>query len=381
MDHKCTTRWQGRFPENGILSLLDVNRRFNLAESTSRDLNFEEIIEIIGGDSVRDLKLGYGRSQGDESLLKEVAAMCNVPENTVLSTNGTALGLYLLAVELCRPGDEVLIFTPCFPPSRDSLLGSGVRLIQCPLKFEEGYQVNLKNFEASLTPQTKLVSLATPQNPAGILTSHASIMKILDIMEQAAPNAWLFVDETYLNATYGNTLPHKSAASIHPRIITGSSISKAYGAPGLRVGWLTVPDPALLQRLICAKMNIVISGSPLNERLAARMLKHQEAILEPRRRLLKSALAKVEVWQATLRVFVSWVKPDAGALCCLKLNEGVFDDAEVASFWNGLALKGLQLGEGSWFGEDQRVFRLGFGYLPLEELDRALLALGSVLRQ
>lgn len=371
--------WRGRFPENDILSLLDVNRRFNLAESTSRDLHFEELIDIIGTDALRNLKLGYGRAQGDERLLAEIAAMCDVSEDAVLSTNGTALGLYLLAVELCRPGDDALIFVPCFPPSKDALLGSGVNLIQCPLRFEDGYQINLTKFEAALTPQTKLVNLATPQNPSGVLTPFKMILVILEIMDRICPDAWLLVDETYLNATYGASPIPKSAASLHPRVITGSSISKAFGAPGLRVGWLTVPDQNLLDRLICAKMNIVISGSPLNEALAAHMLRHREAILQPRRELLGTALSKVENWQTQHADKIAWVKPDSGALCCMKLNPTVFDDAAVSAFWNLLSSHNLQLGEGSWFGEDERVFRLGFGYLPLAELESALLTLGNLL--
>jgi DNA-binding transcriptional MocR family regulator len=76
---------------------------------------------------------------------------------------------------------------------------------------------------------------------------------------------------------------------------------------------------------------------------------------------------------------LEWVKPDVGALCCLRLRSKVFDAARLRRFWELLPEANLQLGHGSWFGESSTVFRLGFGYLPIAELPRALDALSEVL--
>jgi aspartate/methionine/tyrosine aminotransferase len=305
--------------------------------------------------------------------------MSGVDSKHVICTQGTALALYLLAVELCRPGDEAVIFTPCFPPSRDSLLGSGVTLREIPLTFENGYKVQLQEFEDRLSSKTKLVSLATPQNPSGVTTEQKTVLQMLEIMASKAPDAYLFIDETYSNATYGHVQPAPSFAGLHPRIITGSSVSKAYGAPGLRVGWMTTPDRQLRLRLLTAKMNIVISGSPLNETLAALILRNRKAVLSVRSEMLTEALKLVEDWQARNASRVSWVRPDGGALCCFRLEPEVFDEEQVAAFWRKLPDLGLQLASGDWFGETNRVFRLGFGYLPIETLKEALQALESVL--
>lgn len=170
-----------------------------------------------------------------------------------------------------------------------------------------------------------------------------------------------------------------SAANLDPCVITGASVSKAHGAPGLRTGWLTVGDPKLRQRLIVAKMNLVISGSPLDETLAATILEKREAILAPRRRLLAEGLAITGDWVERERMFVEWVRPDAGALCCIRLRPDVFDVARLDRFWDMLPEAQLQLGAGTWFGETSSVFRLGFGYLPIQDLPKALLGLSSVL--
>ena len=374
-----TPEWRGRFPYNEIISLLDVNRPFNLAESTSQDLTVGEVLDMAGLDAVRGLKLGYGRSAGSAELREAIAQVCGVPAEHVVTTQGTALALFLLAFETCRPGDEAVLVTPCFPPSRDCLLGAGVAVREVRLTFENGYRLDLEALAAQLTPKTRLVSLASPQNPSGVCTPRATVEQIVALLEKHAPQAVLFIDETYREAAYGGEPAPESFAGTHPRIITGSSVSKALGAPGLRTGWLTVADADLRARLTVAKLNTVISGSVLDETLAAALLRNREAVLAPRRALLGQGLAELAAWCEKERARVEWVRPDGGALCCVRLRGDAFDDAAVARFWAMLPGHDLQLASGAWFGESERVFRLGFGYLPLERLAPALAALSAAL--
>uniref|UniRef100_UPI000D47C7C4 pyridoxal phosphate-dependent aminotransferase n=2 Tax=unclassified Variovorax TaxID=663243 RepID=UPI000D47C7C4 len=371
--------WRGRFPYNEIISLLDVNRPFNLAESTSRDLTLGELLALPGLENIRELKLGYGTSAGSLALRQEIAQGCKVPADHVLTTQGTALGLFLLAFEVCRAGDEAVLVTPCFPPSRDSLLGAGVTLREVELSFDGGYGLDLRKVEACLTAKTKLVSIASPQNPSGVRVSRADIEALLERMARLSPGALLFVDETYREASYGDEPTPESFAGLDPRIVTGASVSKALGAPGLRTGWLTVADPDLRSRLTVAKMNTVISGSVLDEALAAALLRNRAGVLASRRRLLADALQVLSDWCQTESGRIEWIRPDGGALCCLRLRAEVFDDAAVSRFWGVLPAHELQLASGTWFGEAERVFRLGFGYLPPERLGPALAAVSSAL--
>ena len=374
------SNWQGRFPRNEIISLLDINRRYNLAESTAQDLTFVEILDLAGGaDALASLKMGYGSSAGLPQLRASVASLTGVQPDEVITTQGTALGLFLLAFELCRPGDEAIIATPCFPPARDSLVGAGVTLRECRLTFEGGYQLTAELLEPLLNERTKLISIASPQNPSGVRANPKEIKSILELMRRKAPRAHLFVDETYRDATYGDELPPHSAATIDDLVITGGSVSKAHGAPGLRVGWLTVRDPKLRERLAIAKMNTVISGSPLDETLAAAVLANREKILSARRGLLATGRDNVATWVGRQKGLVDWVKPDGGALCCLRLSPKAFDSAGVDRFWAALPKAELQIGDGAWFGESSSILRLGFGYLPIEILPAALDALSQAV--
>ncbi|QHE92586.1 aminotransferase class I/II-fold pyridoxal phosphate-dependent enzyme [Pandoraea fibrosis] len=377
--NRFPAEWRGRFPYNDIISLLDVNRPFNLAESTSQDLTFGEILDLANIENLRELKLGYGKSAGSLALREAIGQACNVPAEHVVTTQGAALALFLLAFETCRPGDEAVLITPCFPSSRGCLVGAGVTVREVTLAFETGYRLDMAQVEAVLSPKTKLVSLASPQNPSGVQTSRGEIEALLSLMEKRCPQAVLFIDETYREATYGDQPTMDSVASLHPRIVTGASVSKALGAPGLRTGWLTVADPDLRARIVVAKMNTIISGSVLDETLATALLQHRQKVLAPRRRLLASALDELGAWCSCESARIEWIRPDAGALCCVKLCADVFDDAAVSRFWTLLPDHEVQLACGDWFGESRRVFRLGFGYLPPERLGPALSALSSVM--
>jgi DNA-binding transcriptional MocR family regulator len=192
--------WGGRFPRNEIISLLDVNRSFNLAESTSQDLTVGELLSLPGLEYIRALKLGYGTSAGDVALREAISDACKVPAEQIITTQGTALGLFLLAFEVCRSGNEAVLTTPCFPPSRDCLLGAGVSVREVKLSFETGYRLDLEQIGKQLSAKTKLISIASPQNPRGIQTTRPEIEELLALMEARSPEAILFVDETYREA-------------------------------------------------------------------------------------------------------------------------------------------------------------------------------------
>jgi len=371
--------WRGRFPRNDIISLLDNYPVHNLGESTSQDLSFGDVLDLIGPDVLRGVRLGYGSAAGSAALRARIAELTGVVAEQVITTQGVALGLYLLAVEHCRPGDEVVIVTPTFPPTRDAMSGSGLVVKTVPLSFDSGYRIDARIIADALTSATTMVCIATPQNPSGVTARLDDVNALVEHMQRVCPQALLLVDETYRNATYGDSPTPSSFAAVNPRVVTSGSISKAHGAPGLRCGWLTVHDPDLRDRLIVAKMNVVLSGSVLDEAIALALLDIQDRVLQPRRVLLERALAVVAGWQTVERHRVDWIRPDGGAMCCLRLRADVFDDAAVARFWDTLPSLGLQLGNGEWFGESARIARLGFGYLPLEQLTPALEQLSTAL--
>ena len=127
------------------------------------------------------------------------------------------------------------------------------------------------------------------------------------------------------------------------------------------------------------KFNTVISNSPVNEALALRVFERREAIIDERRRYLASSLAQMEAWVHANSDSVEWVKPHAGAICCVRLRPSEHDDAAVERFYAALKREGVQVSSGAWFGDSPRVFRVGFGHLAGAELDAALAAVAECL--
>jgi hypothetical protein len=200
------------------------------------------------------------------------------------------------------------------------------------------------------------------------------LRSLLAAVEQRAPEAIVLVDETYRAATYGNEPIPPSAATLSPRIVTCSSLSKAHGAPGLRLGWLTCTDADLYERLRDTKFRTTIACSTVDEFLAAEVLRRQAEFLAPRAERLREALDELLAWTRGHPVEI--VEPDGGALCCLRLPAGDTD-----AFYRRLAGQDSRVAPGSWFGDPDgdRVFRLGFGHLSPADFTEALSRLAAAL--
>lgn len=369
-----------QFPPAPITSLLDETPLYNLGESYCRELTLGELLGADGAERIMRFRLGYGTSAGEPELRRLLAANVGVADDRVLVTAGATSALFLVEL-LCGDGeDEVVVVQPCFPPMLAALQGIGARIVTMQLRFESGYRLNLAAFSNTLSARTHLVMLASPQNPSGIALRREEIEQVLDAMSRVCPQALLLVDETYREAVYGQAPVPESFASVFPQVLTCASLSKSHGAPGLRIGWLTVPDRGLYDQLRLAKFNTAISCGALDEFLAAEILRRAEPILGARRAYLTEVLAAVEKWVVGHSDQVRWVRPDAGAFCCIQLDPVAFGQHGVRRFYAQLAERRTLVAPGEWFGDSEYVFRLGFGYEPMEKLQTGLEMLTEALR-
>lgn len=359
-----------RFPTTDLTALADPSRPYDLAESIGPDLRLHD---VLGSG---DIVLGYGSAAGDPRLRAIIAEQHGAEPDDVVVTVGGMHALFLLAFLLCGRGDEAVTTAPLFPLARTALDAVGARITTVPLSFDRRYSLEPAAFRHALSPRTKLVSLASPQNPSGTTISLETIGAIQAVMHQICPQATLLIDETYRQAVYGSKTPVPSAVSLDPRIVSIASVSKSHGAPGVRIGWAITRDDALREQLIAAKFSTVISCSAVDEALAIRVLTQDR-----RARLdhFASGLARVAAWVARNAARVEWIRPDAGAICCVRLRPDRFDDTAVCRFHDALQSQGVRVAKGAWFGDEARVFRLGFGLLSMQDLDAALAGLSAAL--
>jgi aspartate/methionine/tyrosine aminotransferase len=269
------------FPANTIMTLVGDAPRHDLGGSYGPNLS---LAQLLGADApMADVKLGYGSAEGDAGLREAVAKVHGVTANDVVITVGGAHALFLLAFILCDRGDAAVITKPVFPPARAALDAVGARVRVLPLSFTDGYQVDSGALAKLLSGETRLVSVASPQNPSGVAIPRETLRSILDVMNASCRNAYLVVDETYREAAFGDDAIAPSAIGLSEKVVCVGSLSKCHGAPGLRVGWAVTRDPVLRAELVRGKFNTVISCSVVDEALALEVVAQRDQILAERR--------------------------------------------------------------------------------------------------
>jgi aspartate/methionine/tyrosine aminotransferase len=370
-----------RFPHNDIISLVGERPAYDLAESVGPDLRVSELLDDAARRQLADLALGYGTAPGDARLRSAVAETHGVGPDDVIITVGGIQTLFLAAFTLCDRGDEVVTTSPWFPLVGNVLHAVGAELRLVRLSFDRGYRVDADEVGERLTKRTRLVILTSPHNPSGVAIAPDAIRAVAARMAEVCPGAYLLVDETYREAAYGDDPIAPSCAALGEKIICSGSLSKCHGAPGLRLGWAITGDPALREQFKVGKFNTVISCSAVDEFLALKLFEQRERILDQRRRRLAAGLNACARWASDNERLVEWVRPDAGAILCARLRRSSFDDAAVDRFHARLAAAGVRVASGTWFDDEPRVFRLGFGLLAPSNLDAALERLSAALRE
>jgi len=336
----------------------------NLAESSFSDMRLSD----YGIDAdVGRLLLPYGDHFGDERLRRLIAEDADLSPADVLVTAGAASALFIVATSLLSAGDHAVVCAPNYATNLETPRAIGADLETIELRFEQGWQLDIDDLASRLRPETQLVSVTYPHNPTGTTITPGELAEVVALVDRH-PTATLLVDETYRELAYGEPLP--VAATLSPRVVSLSSMSKTYGLPGLRVGWLVCRDEQLLEAFLAAKEQIFISGAVIDEELTARVLERRHAALDQVHTKTRKHLSIVRDWIAGHDAF-EWVEPRAGVVCFPRIRPDL--DVDTDRFYGTLLDEcGTYVGPGWWFDQDPRFFRLGFAWPAEEELLRGL---------
>jgi aspartate/methionine/tyrosine aminotransferase len=343
----------------------------NLSESSVADRSLDDLgLELdLGG-----LTLCYGDHLGDPALREQVAADgATLHPDQVLVTAGAAAALFAVSTSQLGPGDHAVVVRTNYATNIETPLAIGADVDFLDLRFEDAYRIDLDRLAALLRPETRLVSITVPHNPTGTMCSGSELEAVVDLVERHG--ATLLCDETYRALTHDEPLP--LAADLSERAVSIASLSKAYGLPGLRVGWAVTRDDALREVLLAAKEQIVICGATLDEAIGAAVLRDRERIMAPIRATVADHLRRVTDWVAT-EPRVEWVPPTGGVVCFPRIRAEVGVDLD--RFYDVLlARHGTYVGPGHWFDADRRHFRLGYGWPTTADLDAGLAGLSKAL--
>jgi len=342
--------------------------RYNLAESSVTDRPLSDFALKLD-----DIVLAYADHRGLPQLRAEIAEDAGVTERDVLTTPGAAGALFFIATTLLQPDDHLVVVRPNYATNLETPRAIGCALDLIDLRFEDGFALDPDRLRRAIRPNTRLISLTTPHNPTGVCLSPAQLHEAADIA--AGAGCRLLVDETYRDMVFGTKPP--LAATIAPHVLSVSSMSKAYGIPGIRVGWVVNSDPDLMTRLLAAKEQIGICGSIVDETIAATALAARGNFLPALTERLRDARNRVETWIQGESGF-EWVKPEGGCVCFPRIRPGVAVD--IDRFYTLLDQAfGTAVGPGHWFEMDRRFMRVGFGWPTAAELAEGLKGLSGAL--
>ena len=282
------------------------NIRYNLSESSVADASLCSL-----GLTVPDLTLLYGEHRGSPALRALIVA--DQPELSaadVLITSGAANALFVVATALLAPGDHLVVVRPNYATNLETPRAIGCDISFIDLEFEHGFSLDSDKLEAAITPRTKIVSVTSPHNPSGVMLTADELRRLVALTQ--ARGCQLLVDETYRDLSYEGALP--LAASLGTHVISVSSLSKAYGVPGLRIGWLITRDPKLQTLFLAAKEQISICGSVIDEWVAEQMLARRHEILPTTLAGMRERLKLVAEW-IEREPLLEWVRPKGGVVC------------------------------------------------------------------
>jgi aspartate/methionine/tyrosine aminotransferase len=337
--------------------------RNNLAESSVRDLNLRDLdIDLKG------LTLFYGEHRGMGKLreaIPEGSPVLNTGD--VLVTAGAAAALFITATTLLSAGDHMVVIRPNYGTNLETPRAINCQMSIVDLKFEEGFEINTDAIRQQVRANTKLISITNPHNPSGKLFDEQTVNELIRMAEEK--NCFLLVDETYRDLNFETELkPY--AAEFSERVISVASVSKSFGAPGIRIGWIICRNKKLMYDFLAAKEQISLCNSVVDEEIAFHLLSNKEKFMMKNHQHIRANFALLQQWFAA-QSFLEWVEPQAGVVCFPRFKASYNMDAD--KFYHTLFEKyGTIAGPGHWFERDKIYMRIGFGYPILTELKDGL---------
>ncbi|RDW58915.1 pyridoxal phosphate-dependent aminotransferase [Aspergillus mulundensis] len=353
--------------------------RYNLSESAISDQTLQSLQVTIPADLV----LTYTEHRGSQrirSIISQTSGGALTPDD-ILITAGASTSLFIVATALLRPQDHLIITRPNYATNLETPRAIGCQTTVVDLAFEDGFRLELDGIARAVRPGvTKLISICSPNNPTGSVIPAEQLVQLASLA--GAHGCYLLVDETYIDLTYpgaGESPPPPMAATLGDHIIGVSSMSKAYGVPGIRVGWLSTTNPELQESFLAAKEQISICGSVLDELVAEQVLARRDELLAQTRAEMKRRRDLVAAWIEAEADLLEWVPPQAGVMCFVKMRKVPLGG--TGAFYHRLLHEhGVYVGPGRWFDRPDTFFRLGFGWPSSEDLQAGLQAISLVLR-
>jgi aspartate/methionine/tyrosine aminotransferase len=353
------------------------------AESGVHSMQVRELVDLgakaglLTAEAVGATSLNYPEVNGQVALRRAIAALYGEQDaDRVLVTVGASEANYVLADTLLGPGDVAAVLVPTYKQFYGCAVNRGASVREFFLDEANSWRLDVPSLRRAVTAACKVVAIVNPNNPTG---------RVLDGEERAAivgaaraVGAWLVVDEVYAGAETSGEAETRSFYGMYDKVVCVNSLSKAYGLPGLRLGWAIGPN-ALMTAAWRRHEYATISASMLGNRLglvAVHPATRPQLIARSRRLIRRGWPLVQRMLDDNRDLFSLAVRPQASAMCFLRYK------LQTDSMTLALRLvreKSILLVPGAAFGKEHH---LRFSYaLPEDEVRIGIDRLVSMLRQ
>jgi aspartate/methionine/tyrosine aminotransferase len=343
---------------------------YNLGDSGVHPMTTEELVDdprVI--EDLLSAGLFHPPANGIPELREHIANRYPgaTPDN-VLVTSGAAQANFTSIWTLLRPGDEIVVMRPNYLQIQGIAQNFGLKVKEFDLREDRNWAVDVERLNSAVTDETKLITVCNPNNPSGYIMTPEEMDAVVSAAERVG--AWILADEVYAGTERTNDEVTPSFWGRYDRVLAIGSMSKAYGMPGLRIGWIVTSED-MADEIWARQEYVTIGSAMLNNKLAAFALSPEvhPRILARTRDYVRRGYPHFERWAKSHGDLFTWVPPQAAPIAFARYS------ADINSTEFGMRLiheQSVEIVPGDHFGMDGYL-RISFG-LPedylLEGLDR-----------
>lgn len=344
---------------------------YDLSESGVRPLTLRELTKLgFDLDEFLDVPLGYSQSNGTLELREAIANVYpGATADHIEVTNGTSEANYIVAMSSLKPGDGMALQVPNYMQLWGVPRSLGAVVTTFPLRGDAGWEPDWEAFERAVTPKTRLLYISNPNNPSGSVLSDDAMLRMVAHCEKTG--TYLLSDEVYLGAEI-NKPRTKSFWGMSDRVIVTSGLSKAYGIPGVRIGWMIGPKEFIAS---CWSQHdyLTIGPNKMSDKIALAAVRQRDACYARTGEILAKNIQTMRDWVTSFGGFLTWQEPTAGAIGLVHYNHDI-PSIELADRirekQSVLVVPGSHVGlEGYlrvWFGGREEYLSEGFRRIAAE---------------
>ncbi|OLB32603.1 MAG: aminotransferase [Acidobacteria bacterium] len=342
----------------------EFTAKYLLSSSDAESRTVQELLDLEPGSHERLLKhwCGYTESPGAPALREVISGMYRgVRPEDVLVMAATEEGIFVLYHALLSPGDHVIVETPCYESALEVARSTGARVSEWPRSEENGWAHDLAALEKLIQPNTKIIYVNTPHNPTGLVMPASVFEQVRSLA--ASRGVIFFCDEVYRELEHDPADRLPAACEVYERAVSLGSMSKTYGLPGLRLGWLVSKDADILRRCLELKYYTTICTSAPSEFLSALALRHRQVLVERNREIVLRNLPLLDSFFERRSDLFEWVKPNASPIGFVRYKP----QRDVLSFCEDVVGNaGVLLLPGTVYDQPRHI-RFGYGRRNMPE--------------